>query len=71
MKSQPEPDQKTWRRPRKLRGLGDVVAMVAEPIAAMSDALLGTKLKGCRGCGERRDEWNEKYPLPLRKGSGE
>jgi hypothetical protein len=39
-------------------GLGDAVAVVAKPIARMSDALLGTKLVGCTSCAERQARWN-------------
>ena len=40
-------------------GLGDAVAIVAEPIAAASDAVLKTKLKGCIPCGQRKETVNE------------
>jgi len=39
-------------------GLGDAVAVVAEPIARLSDAVLGTKLVGCGGCAQRRAALN-------------
>ena len=39
-------------------GLGDAVALVAEPIAQLSDALFGTKLVGCGSCAERRAALN-------------
>lgn len=39
-------------------GLGDAVAAVAEPIAAASDAVLKTKLKGCIPCGQRKEALN-------------
>lgn len=61
MSSQPE--KKEWRRPRKLRGLGDLVAIAAKPIAAASDALLGTHLQNCQSCEERRQNWNKHYPF--------
>jgi hypothetical protein len=41
------------------RGLGDVVALFAEPIARASDALLGTHLVGCGSCAERRAALNK------------
>jgi hypothetical protein len=47
----PEPGTRTL-------GLGDAVAVVAQPIARMSDALLGTKLVGCTSCAERQARWN-------------
>ena len=43
-------------------GLGDAVATVAEPIARLSDALLGTKLVGCGSCAERRAALNRLVP---------
>jgi hypothetical protein len=46
-------------RPRKRRfGLGDVVAAVAKPVAAVVDAVAGTKLKECEGCKGRRERMN-------------
>ena len=43
-------------------GLGDAVAVVAEPIARFSDAVLGTKLVGCGGCAQRRAALNALVP---------
>lgn len=43
-------------------GLGDAVALVAEPIARLSDAVLGTKLVGCGGCAQRRAALNAIVP---------
>jgi hypothetical protein len=48
--------------PPKPRGLGDVVALFAEPIARASDAVLGTKLVGCNACAERRAALNKLVP---------
>jgi hypothetical protein len=48
-------------RPKSF-GLGDAVATVAEPIARLSDALLGTKLVGCGSCAERRAALNRLVP---------
>lgn len=39
-------------------GLGDLVAAVAQPIARVSDAILGTKLVGCTSCAERQAALN-------------
>lgn len=50
-------------REKKIRGLGDVIYYAAKPIAAASDALLGTDLKNCVPCKNRRENWNEKIPL--------
>lgn len=35
-------------------GLGDLVHMFAMPVAAMLDAVFGTKIKNCQGCSRRR-----------------
>lgn len=48
--------------PLPRRGLGDAVALVAEPIARLSDAVLGTKLVGCGGCAQRRAKLNALVP---------
>ena len=54
-----------WKRPKKrtLRGLGDMVHVVAQPLARAIDALAGTHLQNCAGCVQRRDELNHKFPL--------
>ena len=44
------------------RGLGDAVASVAQPIAKAIDAVLGTNLKGCGGCQQRREALNKLVP---------
>lgn len=44
------------------RGLGDLVAVFAEPIARASDAMLGTHLVGCQSCAERRAALNKLVP---------
>ena len=48
--------------PPKPRGLGDLVAIFAEPIARASDAALGTHLVGCNSCAERRAALNKLLP---------
>ena len=48
--------------PPKPRGLGDLVALLAEPIARASDAALGTHLVGCNSCAERRAALNKLVP---------
>ena len=35
-------------------GLGDLVHMFAMPVAAMLDAVFGTRIKDCQGCARRR-----------------
>lgn len=46
-----------------LRGLGDAVAALAEPIAAASDAVFKTKIKGCSACRKRREMLNTLMPF--------
>lgn len=46
-----------------IRGLGDIVYMIANPIAFAADALLGTNIQGCRGCGQRQDSLNQAVPI--------
>ena len=43
-------------------GLGDAVASVAQPIAGILDSVLGTHIKGCSGCAQRRDALNRIVP---------
>lgn len=48
-----------------IRGLGDVVAVVANPIAAAIDKLSKgkTKLKGCSACAKRKEMLNQLLPF--------
>lgn len=48
----------------RARGLGDLVAAVAQPIAKAIDAMAGTDIKNCGGCAKRRDVLNRLLPLP-------
>jgi hypothetical protein len=48
---------------RKIEGLGDIVASVAQPIARGIDAVLGTNIQNCGGCKKRQQTLNEKFPL--------
>ena len=43
-------------------GLGDAVASVAQPIAGALDRVLGTNIKGCGGCAQRRETLNAIIP---------
>lgn len=43
-------------------GLGDAVAVVAQPIARVIDAVAGTNLKECGGCAKRRAALNAMVP---------
>lgn len=46
-----------------LRGLGDAVAVVAQPIAKAIDSVLGTKVRECGGCKARQAALNKAFPL--------
>lgn len=48
---------------RRPRGLGDVVEVIAKPIAKASDSLLKTKFVGCAACAKRRDKLNNLVPF--------
>ena len=46
-------------RPWGFVGLGDRVARIAQPVAGMIDAVLGTSLKTCGGCQKRKGLLNK------------
>ncbi len=46
----------------KLKGAGDAVALVAQPVAKALDAALGTKIAGCAGCKKRQERLNTRFP---------
>ncbi len=46
----------------KLKGAGDAVALVAQPVAKVLDAALGTKITGCAGCKQRQEQLNTRFP---------
>ena len=52
--------------PELARGMGDLVAAVAQPIAGAIDTVLGTDLKNCGGCAQRREFLNKVLPLSFR-----
>lgn len=52
--------------PKVSRGLGDVVAAVANPIAILVDKATGSKIHGCQPCGQRRDALNNLIPDVLK-----
>ena len=45
-----------------MRGLGDVVAAVAKPIARRLDKAFGTHLEDCKGCDKRQETLNNLFP---------
>lgn len=50
----------------KYRGIGDVVAVAAMPIAKVIDFVIGTDLQNCGGCKERQEALNKLIPLLVR-----
>ena len=53
---------KTFVR-QKMRGAGDAVAVVAQPIAGLIDKMFKTKVKSCGGCAKRREMLNQLLPF--------
>jgi hypothetical protein len=51
-----------WEADAKTVGLGDAVAAVAKPIGAGLDAIFGTDIEHCVGCGKRQDGLNKAVP---------
>lgn len=49
-----------WNPPK---GAGDLVAIVAQPVADVIDAVAGTNLKRCKGCSDRREALNKVIPF--------
>jgi len=49
----------------KMRGAGDAVAKIAEPIAGLIDKVTGgkTRLKGCSACAKRKEMLNQYLPF--------
>jgi hypothetical protein len=48
---------------KPVRGVGDIVYNIAQPIAKTIDLVLGTNIKGCGGCKKRRELLNKAFPL--------
>lgn len=46
-----------------IKGAGDVVYKVAQPIAKVLDKALGTNIAGCGGCKKRREWLNKNIPF--------
>jgi len=60
----PNHDRPVARVPaRKYRGLGDLVAAVAQPIARAVDRVAGTDIKHCPGCAKRQGALNRAVPF--------
>lgn len=65
-----DPDSRCALKPSRWRvpplGLGDLVAIGAQPIAKGIDAIAGTKIAGCSGCRGRRADLNAAVPDVVR-----
>jgi hypothetical protein len=48
---------------KSLRGLGDVVHAIAQPIAKAIDKVAKTNLQNCGACAKRRETLNQIVPL--------
>lgn len=46
-----------------IRGMGDIVASFAKPIAKAIDSIAGTDIQHCGGCASRQEALNETFPL--------
>ena len=57
--------EKVLLRIRNKKGLGDVVASVAQPIAGAIDKALGTNIKGCGACAKRQETLNNIFSSKL------
>lgn len=44
---------------KKYRGLGDVIEVIAQPIAKGIDYIFDTNLQNCESCKDRREKWNK------------
>lgn len=49
--------------PERMKGMGDLVAKVAQPIAKGLDRIFGTNIQGCGGCKKRQEKLNELIPF--------
>lgn len=47
----------------KLKGAGDLVAVVAQPVARTIDAVAGTNIAGCGACKKRQEMLNKALPF--------
>lgn len=49
-----------------VKGLGDLIAKVANPIAKTLDQTLGTQITGCSGCAKRQAALNRLFPFKIK-----
>lgn len=47
---------------KKKFGLGDAVALIAQPIAKTIDSVVGTNIQNCGGCKKRQEALNNIIP---------
>jgi len=55
--------QKYAKAGTQIRGVGDIVHKIAQPIAKVIDRIAGTNVAGCGGCAQRREKLNEVFPI--------
>jgi len=53
----------TPERVKTVKGLGDLIHKVANPIAKAIDSVAGTNVQGCGGCAKRRESLNKIVPF--------
>lgn len=53
----------TPNRIKTVKGLGDLIHKVANPIAKAIDTVAGTNVQGCGGCAKRREKLNQMVPF--------
>jgi hypothetical protein len=46
-----------------MKGMGDAVEKLAQPIAKVIDKVLGTNVQGCGGCAKRKQWLNKAIPF--------
>ena len=56
-------DYKLFVKRQPMRGMGDAVARVAQPIAGVIDKVFKTHVKSCGGCAKRREMLNTLMPF--------
>ncbi len=48
---------------KSVKGVGDIVAKLAQPIARSIDRVLGTDIEHCGGCQRRKEKLNKLMPF--------
>jgi hypothetical protein len=54
-----------WKRAnrRSIKGLGDAVEVLAQPIASAIDIVFNTSVKDCGSCQNRKQALNDWFPF--------